>query len=161
MPWHTPCVGLSGRRGCNLREPFRILVADRNRHVREFLKRELASQGFLVETVGDGKELLDGFGAGRIPDLLVLDLELPLLDGCQVASRLKELGIRIPIVIHSFLPEGPLPSGIEEIGRFVEKSGENIQMLLATICSLLGQTYPARSSDKKADESDRIILQSP
>ncbi len=134
-------------------ESFRILVADRNRHVREFLKRELASQGFLVETVGDGKELLDGLGAGRVPDLLVLDLELPFVDGCQVVSRLKELGIRIPIVVHSFLPEGPLPCRIGEIGRFVEKSGENIQMLLATIRSCLEQTYPARSRDKETHES--------
>lgn len=134
-------------------EPFRILVADRNRHVRDFIKRELASRGFWVQTVGDGKELLECLHAGSMPHLLVLDLELPLLDGCQVALRLKEFGIRIPVVIHSFPPQSPLPCGIEKIGRFVEKSGENIQMLLAAIQTSLKQAYPDRLKEKGPDES--------
>lgn len=125
-------------------ERFKILVADRNRHVREFLKRELAYEGFLVDTAGDGKEVLERMAEGCAPDLLVLDLELPFVDGCQVALRLKELGLRIPVVVHSFPTDNKPPCALEEIGLFVEKSGENIQKLRETIWQCLKEAYPAR-----------------
>ncbi len=123
---------------------FRILIADRNRHVREFLGRELARDGFLVEAAADGSEVMARLRASPVPDLLVLDLELPLLEACEMARGLREMGLEIPIVLHSFPPEAPLPCRLEEIGPFVEKSGENIQGLKETIWECLREAYPAR-----------------
>lgn len=123
---------------------FRILVADRNRHVREFLSRELAKDSFFVlETAADGLELLTRLQRSPLPDLLVLDLELPLLQVCEMAEKLREMGVEIPIVLHSFPPEVLIPCKLEEIGPFVEKS-ENIQGLKETIWESLKKAYPAR-----------------
>ncbi|MEJ5376439.1 MAG: response regulator [bacterium] len=122
----------------------RILVADRNRHVREFLQRELAAEGFCVETAADGREVLARMELQPLPELLVLDLELPFVEGCEVAARLKQMGVRIPIVVHSLPPRSPLPCSVEEIGPFVEKSGENIQGLTCIIWKSLREAYPGR-----------------
>lgn len=125
-------------------EQFRILVADRNRHVREFLQRELGAEGFWVEIAADGREVLARMEVEPLPDLMVLDLELPFVEGCELARRLKEMGIGIPVVVHSFPPQSTLPCRMEEIGPFVEKSGENIQGLREIIWGSLRQAYPGR-----------------
>ena len=54
-----------------------ILIADRNRHVREFLKRELAAVGYRVRLAKNGREVLNWVNHYPPPDLLILDLNLP------------------------------------------------------------------------------------
>jgi response regulator RpfG family c-di-GMP phosphodiesterase len=141
-----------------LARQFKILVADRNKHVREFLKRELACESLCVDTAGDGKEVLERIDAGQVPDLLILDLELPVVDGCQVASELRQLGIKIPVVVHSFPPDNPPPCPVGDIGLFVEKSGENIQKLREVIWNCLKDAYPALFSSSQDSEKPRETL---
>ena len=66
----------------------RILVVDDEPMVREVLARYLADEGFAVDTASDGSEALDAFQAAR-PDLVLLDLMLPLIDGYEVFTRMR------------------------------------------------------------------------
>ena len=77
--------------------PTRILVVDDDPTVSEVVARYLERDGYAVETVSDGRTALDR-ALAEPPDLVVLDLMLPGLDGLEVCRRLRALA-PVPIVI--------------------------------------------------------------
>ncbi len=78
----------------------RVLVVDDDERVAAALRRALALEGFAVRTVATGGGALEE--AGRFaPDVLVLDVGLPDLNGRAVAARLRAAGDGVPICILS------------------------------------------------------------
>jgi two-component system KDP operon response regulator KdpE len=77
---------------------LRILVVDDERSIRRFLKASLGSQFTILEAT-NGEEALAAVAAEH-PDLVVLDLGLPDMDGIEVTRRLREWS-QIPIIIVS------------------------------------------------------------
>ena len=77
----------------------RILVVDDEKAIQRFLKNALSSAEFAVHIAGDGKEALTAAVATR-PDLIILDLGLPDMDGVEVLRRLREW-TQVPIIILS------------------------------------------------------------
>ena len=75
----------------------RILVVDDDATVSEVVARYLQRDGYTVETVADGRLALDR-ALAEPPDLVVLDLMLPGVDGLEVCRRLRALA-PVPIVI--------------------------------------------------------------
>ncbi|MEU6660373.1 response regulator transcription factor [Streptomyces sp. NPDC046821] len=80
------------------REPQRILIVDDEPAVREALRRSLAFEGYGTETAVDGADALDK-AAAYAPDLLVLDIQMPRMDGLTAARRLRAGGSRTPILM--------------------------------------------------------------
>ena len=74
-----------------------VLVVEDERQIAEIARDYLEHAGFAVVTTGDGLEAL-ALARERRPDLIVLDLGLPRLDGLEVARRLRRDG-RIPIIM--------------------------------------------------------------
>jgi class 3 adenylate cyclase len=72
----------------SMRSPPRILIADDNEANLDILQTRLASQGYEIITAADGDEALD---AARVhhPDLILLDVMMPKLDGVEVCRLLK------------------------------------------------------------------------
>lgn len=68
----------------------RVLVVDDEPMVREVLARYLEKEGFAVDTAADGEQAIETFGAVR-PDLVLLDLMLPRVDGLEVLRRVRAL----------------------------------------------------------------------
>ncbi len=66
----------------------RILLVEDDALSRDMAARRLRSRGFAVDLAGDGREALQRVDLHR-PDLIVLDLGLPFLDGWEVIRRLK------------------------------------------------------------------------
>ncbi|MGQ9369373.1 hybrid sensor histidine kinase/response regulator [Azospirillum sp. ST 5-10] len=90
----TRAIGYHGRR-------IAVLVADDDAHHRELLRDLLVPLGFLVQTAPDGATCLELAEAGR-PDLVLLDISMPDLDGWEVARTLRErLAERTAIVMVS------------------------------------------------------------
>lgn len=77
----------------------RILVVDDEPHILKAVRRRLERSGFQVEVAADGEEALEKFERFR-PDLVVLDLMLPRLDGYEVCHAIRERSTT-PIVILS------------------------------------------------------------
>jgi two-component system, OmpR family, response regulator MprA len=77
---------------------MRILVVDDELAVRESLRRALALEGHDVELAADGREALATI-ARSAPDLVVLDVLMPELDGLEVSRRLRAAGDRTPILM--------------------------------------------------------------
>src|SRR4051794_29387923 len=74
-----------------------ILVVDDEPIVREVVAQYLAQDGFHVETASDGAEALSRFAAAR-PDLVLLDLMLPGIDGLEVCRRIRTQS-NVPVIM--------------------------------------------------------------
>jgi len=79
-------------------QDVRVLVVDDERSIRRFLKASLGSQ-FVIFEATTGEEALTAVAADR-PDVIILDLGLPDIDGVEVTRRLREW-TQIPIIIVS------------------------------------------------------------
>ncbi|MEI2624312.1 MAG: response regulator [Giesbergeria sp.] len=77
----------------------RVLVVDDEAAIRRYLHPILAAQGFTVYEAANGQESLDTVIVHR-PDLIILDLGLPDMDGIEVTRRLREWS-QTPIIILS------------------------------------------------------------
>jgi DNA-binding response OmpR family regulator len=75
-----------------------ILVVDDEPMVREVLSRYLSRDGFDVWAAEDGEEALIRY-ARATPDLVILDLMLPKIDGYEVFRRIREQGGRTPVIM--------------------------------------------------------------
>ena len=75
----------------------RLLVVEDEPNIRELLATSLRFAGFEVETAGDGATAL-AMAAESEPDLVVLDVMLPDVDGFEVTRRLRDRGRQQPIV---------------------------------------------------------------
>jgi two-component system response regulator MprA len=76
----------------------RVLVADDEPALRRMLDRTLVAEGFEVTAVGDGGAAL--LAAERsAPDVIVLDVSMPVLDGIAVCRRLRAKGVSVPILM--------------------------------------------------------------
>jgi two-component system, OmpR family, response regulator len=75
----------------------RILVVDDEPYITDLLSTALSFEGFTVDVASTGAEALQMARAGR-PDLVMLDVMLPDLEGTEVCRRLREGGDRVPVV---------------------------------------------------------------
>ena len=85
----------------------RILIVDDDPHIREVIRFALQKAGFVTDEAVNGRDALDRFEANR-PDLLVLDILMPEMDGTEVCRRIRYRGPspagepeRVPIIFLS------------------------------------------------------------
>src|SRR5437588_3218216 len=75
----------------------RVLVVDDEQYIRDLVGTSLRYEGFEVEEASMGRAALAAASAFR-PDLIVLDVMLPDLDGLEVTRRLRGDGLRVPVL---------------------------------------------------------------
>ena len=75
----------------------RVLVVEDDPEIADVLRRTLRAEGHEVRTAGDGEEALEA-AAEFLPDLVILDLGLPKIDGVEVLRRLREAD-DVPILV--------------------------------------------------------------
>ncbi len=76
----------------------RILVVDDEPNIREVVELYLQREGFEVEVTGDGASALQAIDR-KTPDLIVLDLMLPVMGGIQLTRTLRDSPYNIPIIM--------------------------------------------------------------
>lgn len=67
----------------------KVLVADDDKNICELLRLYLVKEGFQVVLAGDGEEALARFSAEN-PDIILLDVMMPRLDGWQVCREIRK-----------------------------------------------------------------------
>jgi two-component system, OmpR family, response regulator MprA len=75
-----------------------VLVVDDDPPIRRMLERTFAAEGYRVELAADGGEALAAVDRS-VPDLLVLDVAMPGIDGLAVSRRLRRRGLALPILL--------------------------------------------------------------
>ena len=77
---------------------MRVLVVDDEPTLRDALVRALRSEGYQVSSAEDGRAALERIGDEH-PDLIVLDVLMPVMDGLEVARALRQRGDRTPVLV--------------------------------------------------------------
>lgn len=79
---------------------MKILLADDERRIHAIVSRIANDEGYELASAFDGVEALEVFEA-EMPDLVILDVMMPRLDGFQVCRRLRERGAIVPVIFLS------------------------------------------------------------
>jgi CheY-like chemotaxis protein len=79
----------------------RVLVVDDDQDIRETLAELLTDEGYLVESASNGREALTTLRNGVRPDVILLDLMMPVMDGYQFRDeqRADPLLASIPVIV--------------------------------------------------------------
>ena len=76
----------------------RILVVEDEENIRLLYKEELQDLGYEVIQASDGREAIEKFDLHR-PDLIILDIQLPELDGIETMKVIREKSKDVPIIL--------------------------------------------------------------
>src|SRR5438093_10811886 len=117
FPWHPSCgnTPTSGGHSSRSLETMdqakpRVLVVDDDPLTRSLLSIALQSQAFEVISAGDAGTALEQVRS-EVPEVVVLDLRLPGLDGMEALRKFKEMAPQLPVVILTGF--GDVPSAVE------------------------------------------------
>ena len=120
-----------------MEKEFKILVADRNQRVREFLKRELMAEGYRVRLAKNVQEVLKKVYDFETLDLLILDPDLPGTDKLALLKKLQNRIPALPVVVHTYLTDyNDYTNELSKLA-FVEKSGSSVENLKKMVHEIL------------------------
>ena len=137
--------------------PVQILVIDDEPQIRRALNTILTEKGFKVSLASRGEEGL-ALAAANEPDLIILDLGLPDIDGIEVCARLREW-TQMPIIVLS------VREGEREKVAALDRGADDyltkpfgIEELLARIRVALRHRVPARTGDAKVITAGALVI---
>jgi two-component system, OmpR family, KDP operon response regulator KdpE len=134
----------------------RILVVDDEVEILRALRRALAARGHEVVTSADGEDAIVAVETS-VPDLVVLDLHLPGIDGMEVCRRLRTW-TRVPILILSVRDDEPGKVEVLDLGAddYLTKPF-GVDELIARVRALLRRTRPPESTPPRL-EVDGVVI---
>jgi CheY-like chemotaxis protein len=116
-----------------------VLVADDNPEIRRWVSQTFLSDGF--STCGEaenGQEAID-LAKQILPDLIILDLSMPVMNGLQAAIELRKLAPKTPIILFTMF-------GSDEVNALASKLGVDLVLSkVVALSSLLDQAHSLMS----------------
>jgi len=135
-----------------MKKTYKILIADRNSHVREFLRREMLAEGYSVELAENGREVLKWAYHREPADLLILDPDLPDAEESLLLKKLKQRIPYIPVILHTYFSEYLVASKIINPTEFVEKGGSRIEKLKKVVHEILNKITGTDNAKLKSED---------
>jgi CheY-like chemotaxis protein len=124
-----------------VKKELKILIVDRSRRVREFMKRELEKDFHSVHLADSHSELIEKLKVIKDFNLLILDPDLP--DAADTADAImtvvSEKVPSTPVIIHTYLSEFHSVPKMKSIIAKIEKNGNSIDNIRKTISEYLVQ----------------------
>ena len=131
----------------------RVLIVDDDPGIRDFMRRVLEKEGFRVTTATGGIEALE-LMRQQPRDIVLLDLEMPDLDGAATLKKIRQQWDQLPVIIQTGYPEGELMSRALECSPFTLLSKPcSIERLVATV---RGVAQPSSNSPWKQQRSEPL-----
>src|ERR1039458_1148812 len=128
---------------------MQVLVVEDDIKIQGFLKHSLIEAGYQVETAGDATTA-QGLAVDGKPDALIVDLGLPDQDGLSLILRLRQLGVKAPVLILS------ARRSVDDRVRGLEQGGDDyltkpfaLAELLARLRNLLRRNSPVGNEATK------------
>jgi two-component system, OmpR family, KDP operon response regulator KdpE len=129
--------------------PPQILVVDDEPQIRRALRLALRANGYAVREAGTGGEALDRLSE-RSPDLVILDLVLPDMDGVEVCRRVREWS-RVPVIVLSAHGED------ETKVRALDEGADDYVTKPFSMSELLARMRAALRRGQTADGAEPVI----
>ncbi|HUV76554.1 MAG TPA: response regulator [Desulfobacterales bacterium] len=131
-----------------MKEKFNILIGERNPHIREFLRREMVTEGYNVQLAKNGREVLKLVYSSAPIDLLILDPDLPGSSELNLFKSLEDRIPALPLVIHGYFDYLEYSLRLKPV-MFVPKQGNSSETLKNLVSELLLKFYPKRFKTSK------------
>ncbi len=129
----------------------RVLIVDDDPSIRDFERRVLEKAGFQVTSATNGAEALELMGQSA-RDLVLLDLEMPVLDGAATLKQIRQLWGLVPVIIQTGYPEGELMARALESSPFTLLAKPcSIDRLVSTV---RGLAQPPETSSHRARSTE-------
>jgi len=126
-----------------------VLVVDDDKAVRESLRRSLEFNGYAVSLASDGAEALAGI-SGIGPDVVVMDVMMPRLDGIETTKALRQAGNDVPVLVLTARDAvGDRVEGLDAGADDYLTKPFALQELLARLRALLRRVVPAEGDDEE------------
>ena len=134
----------------------RIALVDDDRNILTSVSLTLEAEGFVVETYNDGQSALEAFNR-RMPDLAVLDIKMPRMDGMELLQRMRQKA-SIPVIF--------LTSKDDEIDEILGlrmgaddyvKKPFSLRLLIERIRALLRRQQAIATGEAATSEETRIM----
>jgi two-component system response regulator MprA len=124
-----------------------VLVVDDDKAVRESLRRSLEFNGYAVSLAADGAEALAGIGTIG-PDVVVMDVMMPRLDGIETTKSLRQAGNDVPILVLTARDAvGDRVEGLDAGADDYLTKPFALEELLARLRALLRRVVPEEGAD--------------
>lgn len=127
-----------------MKKEFNLLIVDRNLHIRNFLKREMQTEGHHVQLARNAKEVLKIIYSPEPIDLIIIDLDLPGASELNLLKCLEDRSPALPFVIHSDLFYYSESTSLISKATFVPKQGSSSETLKDVVRNLLKESYPRK-----------------
>jgi DNA-binding NtrC family response regulator len=126
--------------GAGGRTAVTILVADRNPHVRDFLRREMAADGYRVRLAEKAQEVVRALMEPAKVNLLVIDPDLTGAMDCHLADELRRHLPTLPVIVHGFF--SVLCEWREKLNgaAFIEKNANSVERIKEAIRERLARS---------------------
>jgi two-component system, NtrC family, response regulator AtoC len=133
--------------------PPRVLVVDDAEGIRSYLANLLELRNYEVDTAEDGRRALALLEAGANPDVVLMDIMMPGLDGLETLRRIRELDPNVPVVILSVVGRASTIVQAMELGAvdYLNKPFEE-EELEATLRKVLETAELARERARLRQE---------
>lgn len=129
-------------------EPARsVLIVEDDADVRETMAEVLESEGFDVQAAREGREALELLHRGARPDLILLDLMMPGMNGWELRAELerqRELAA-IPVIVVSAMDPGPDRDTVLRAAGFLKKPFTLSSLLTAIDGARIGWVEDAKT----------------
>jgi DNA-binding NtrC family response regulator len=118
-----------------------ILIADRNPHVREFLRRELSAADYHVRLAENGKDLLSVIYEDIGIRLVILDPDFPDTDRQGLLDKLQNRLPLLPVILHTYASDcdGLNLAEMFSLAVIIEKSGDSVEQLKKAVFDILDE----------------------
>lgn len=132
----------------------RILIAEDDAGLRMLYGDELEEEGYEVFSARDGEEGIRRYELER-PDLVVLDIVMPVMDGIETLKRIRKIdGNRVPIILHTSHPKYLECPDIHQANALILKSAD-LEELKEAIADLLKTAVAVHEGGKHDKDSLR------
>src|SRR5690606_12201193 len=133
----------------------RVLVVDDAEGIRTYLANLLELHGYQVDAAEDGRRALALLESGAAPDLVLLDVMLPGIDGIETLRRLREIDPDVPVVMLSVVGKASTIVEAMRLGAvdYLNKPFEE-EELEATLRNALERREPERERERLLAELD-------
>jgi CheY-like chemotaxis protein len=95
-----------------------VLLVDDSHDERDMYSQQLVATGYSVQVADNGEDALERVAA-QVPDVVIMDLAMPVLDGWEATRRLKEMHPSVPVIVLSGHTGG-------EEGRRAKEAGSDV-----------------------------------